>query len=469
MHNFYRTLKGIAAVAVMGAVVLTGTTRLARAQAAAGAAQPEKKVKDQGEYDIYNQVLKDTDPIKQIQDLDTWTQKYPESDWKDEARPFMYIQAYHKAKQPAKVVELGGQLMAKDLKATFKPDQILTILFMVCVNMAAIPSPTAAQFETGEKAARALQEFVPTFFTAANKPAGATDAAWNEGKTTMEKVAKDTLMYIASKPGADAMTRNATSKDPKDCVVAEEAYKKALQQFPDGAAIAYQLGRAFRCQQQASPEKVPMAIYEFARAAAIDPTLAGTMDPKALGTYLESAYNSYHGSLDGLEQLKQQAKATPLPPAGFTIETASAIAAKKQAEFEQSNPQLALWMKIKGALADTGGEQYFETQFKDSQAPALKGTLLEGKPACKSKELLVAIPLPDQKGTLQAEITLKLDAPLAGKPETGDTIQFAGVPKAFTKEPFMLTMEVAKADLQPPVKTTPCGAAPARKAAPKKK
>src|SRR5437016_4873582 len=150
----------------MGAVVLTGTVRPARAQAAAGAAQPEKKVKDQGEYDIYNQVLKDTDPTKQIQDLDTWTQKYPESDSKDEMRPFLYIQAYHKAKQSAKVVDLGGQLMAKDLKANFKPDQILTILFTVCVNVAAIPSPTPAQFAVGEKAAHALQEFVPTFFTA---------------------------------------------------------------------------------------------------------------------------------------------------------------------------------------------------------------------------------------------------------------------------------------------------------------
>ena len=471
MHSFYRTLKGIAAVAVIGAVVLTGNARPARAQAAAGAAQPEKekKVKDQGEYDIFNQARIDTDPIKQIQDLDTWTQKYPDSDYKDQDRPYMYIQAYHKAKQSAKVVDFGGQLMAKDLKANFQPDQILTILFMVCVNVAAIPSPTPAQFATGEKAAHALQEFVPTFFTAANKPASATDAAWNEGKATMEKVARDTLMFNASKPGADAMNRFATSKDPEDCVAAEDAYKKALQQFPDGAAIAYQLGRALRCQQLASPEKVPQAIYEFARAAAIDPTLSGTMDPKALETYLDNAYNTYHGSLEGLDQLKQQAKASPLPPAGFTIETASAILAKKQAEFEQSNPQLALWMKIKGALADTGGEQYFDTQLKDSQVPPLKGILLEGKPACKSKELLVAIPLPDATGPPQVEITLKLDAPLAGKPETGDSIQFPGVPKAFSKEPFMLTMEVNKADLQPAVKTSPCAAAPAKKAPARKK
>jgi hypothetical protein len=98
----------------------------------------------------------------------------------------------------------------------------------------------------------------------------------------------------------------------------------------------------------------------------------------------------------------------------------------------------------------------------------MKGTLLEGKPACKSKELLVAIPLPDQQGNPVAEITLKLDAPLAGKPEAGGTIQWKGVPKAFTKDPFMLTMEVEKAKLEN-LKSSPCAVAPAKKAAPKKK
>src|SRR5437868_887923 len=287
MHRLNRMFQVMAAAAVMLAVVLTGTVQPARAQAAPAQAAPEKKVKDQGEYDIYNQVLKDTDPAKQIQDLDTWTQKYPDSDYKNDDRPYLYLQAYNKAKQPAKVLELGEQLMSKDLKTVYKnPQQILTILFTVCVNLVAVPSPTPEQFATGEKAAHALQEFIPTFFTAANKPAGATDAAWNEGRGTMEKVAKDTLLFIATKPGADAMNHYTTSKDPKDCVAAEAAYRKALEQYADSAAIAYQLGRALRCQQTTSPEKVTQAIYEFARAAALDPTLGGTMDPKALQTYL---------------------------------------------------------------------------------------------------------------------------------------------------------------------------------------
>jgi len=483
LHISNRTYHRVAAIAIMGAVILTGTAQLAQAQAtaapaaAAPGAPPEKKVKDQGEYDIYNQTIKDqANPAVLLKDLDTWAQKYPETDYKDD-RLYYYIAAYNGTNQPAKVLEVGSSLMARDLKKVYSdpkagPQQVLTVLYMMSVNVLKLPTPSPDQLAAGDRAAHALQEFVPTFFTAANKPAGATDAAWTEGRTTMEKVAKDTLMYIATKPGADAMNRYTANKDPKkdssECVTAESTYKKALEQFPESAFIAYQLGRALRCQQTAGPEKVPQALYEFARAAALDPTLAGTMDAKALNSYLESAYNTFHGSLEGLDQLKTMAKASPLPPADLKIETATAIAARKQAEFEQTNPQLALWMKIKGALADPNNPTYFDTELKDSAVPPMKGTLVEAKPACKSKELLVAIPLPDQQGSPVAEIALKLDTPLTGKPEIGGTIQWTGVPKAFTKDPFMLTMETEKAKVEN-LKTTPCGAAPVHRPATKKK
>src|SRR5206468_10208662 len=60
-------------------------SQLAQAQAAQEKPAAEKKVKDQGEYDIYNQTLKDlANPAALLKDLDTWSQKYPDSDWKDD-------------------------------------------------------------------------------------------------------------------------------------------------------------------------------------------------------------------------------------------------------------------------------------------------------------------------------------------------------------------------------------------------
>jgi hypothetical protein len=187
---------------------------------------------------------------------------------------------------------------------------------------------------------------------------------------------------------------------------------------------------------------------------------------------LTNTYVNYHGGAEGLDQLKQQAKATPLPPANFTIESATKAAERKQKEFETKYPQLAMWLGIKGQLAGAGGPQYFESSLKNAAVPKLKGTVVEGKPACRSKELLVSVPEPEQQNA-QAVITLKLDAPLTGKPEAGE-IQWEGVPSAFNPDPFMLTMDTEKAKIEN-LKTTPCaGAAPARPAvrkggAPKKK
>jgi hypothetical protein len=455
----------MAMVAAISVGMLTGTAQFARAQAAAGAAaQPEKKPKDQGEFDIFNETIKDAaNPAKQLQDLDTWTQKYPESDFKDD-RLLFYISAYSGTNQPAKVVDTATQLLSKDLNATFKdPRQVASILFQTAFNVQKIPNPTPEQLATGQKAARQLLDFTPTYFTAANKPAGTTDAAWTDARNQLDIVGKAALVYLAMVPGNQALAPNP--KDPNNCAAAETAYTKALQDYPDSAQIAYALAGALRCQQTIKPEKVQQAIYEYARAAALEPSKGGIADPKTrqgIDTYVHSVYKNFHGSEEGLDQLKQLAVQSPLPPADFKLKTASEIAAEKEAEFAKSNPQLALWMGVKKQLSDTNGEQYFEGTLKNAAVPKLKGTLVEGKPACRSKELLVAIS--DAKNP---EVALKLDTALTGKPQTGVEIQWEGVPSAFTKEPFQLTMDTEKAKIEG-LKASPC-AVPARRAPSKKK
>ena len=69
--------------------------------------------------------------------------------------------------------------------------------------------------------------------------------------------------------------------------------------------------------------------------------------------FADQYYSTLHGSNEGLDKLKDQVKQSPLPPAGFKIKTATEVADEKQAEFEKTNPKLALWMKIKGALVFT--------------------------------------------------------------------------------------------------------------------
>ena len=96
---------------------------------AQGTAKPEKKYKDQGEYTVFNDVVKDVNGnnfTKAVTDLDAWTQKYPQTDFANE-RTYYYLRAYSGSNQPAKVLEIASQLMAKDIKATYSPFDALNI------------------------------------------------------------------------------------------------------------------------------------------------------------------------------------------------------------------------------------------------------------------------------------------------------------------------------------------------------
>lgn len=460
MHKWFSTASGAGVLGVFGMVVLLGTSLAAQAQAPAPAA---KKPANNVEYNLFNDVIKDiqaNNSAKAVTDLDSWTQQFPNSDYKDD-RLYYYMQAYSKANppQPTKVLDYGSQLMAKDLKATFNdpqgPTVVLNVLYLVTATVPTLPNPTPEQMALGEKAAKELLDYLPTFFAADKKPANTPDQAWAQARGQLETAAKKSLIALSLVPGNQAM-------DKKDCVAAEDSYKKGLLVYPDSSMHAYKLALALRCQQKESPDKIPQAVYEFERAAVIDPTLGGGADPKQIQTFADNAYATVHGGTDGLDQLKQQAKNSPLPPAGFTIKSATQIAQEKEQQFEQSNPQLALWMKIKGQLADTSGEQYFNDQLKNSAVPPLRGTLVEAKPECRPKELLVAVPLPDAAQPLRAEITLKLDAPLTGKPELNQEFHWEGVPSAFSKDPFMLTMDTEKAKIEG-LNTTACAAAPPRR------
>jgi hypothetical protein len=425
----------------------------------------QKKPKDQAEYELLNEVVKDlqTDnPVKALTDLDAWTRQYPGSDYGNE-RVYYYMDAYSKANppQPAKVVDLGSQLVAKGLRTVFPdsqqgPSMALNVLYLLTVTVPMLPSPTAEQIALGQRAAHDLMDYyLPTFFASNKKPVNMTDQAWSEARTQLETAAKKALIAISLIPGNQAM-----NKKPGDCVTAEDYFRRGLVLYPDSSVHAYQLAMALRCQQKESPDKIPQAVYEFERAAMVDPTLGGGADPLKIRDFADTAYVTVHGSTEGLDQLKRMVKNSPLPPPGFTIKTAVQIAQEKEAELEKSKPQLALWMKIKAQLIDTGGERFFNDNLKGSSVPQLKGTLLEAKPECGPKELLAAVPMPDAQKPLRAEITLKLDSALAGKLEPNQEFQWRGIPSAFSKEPFMVTMDTEKVKIEG-LRTTPCTAAQA--------
>jgi hypothetical protein len=492
VHKYMKTIIGTAAAAALGMIAMTTTAHYANAQAAAApapaaqapAGKKAKAVKDAQEYDIYNEVIKDSQanppaPKKFLADLDSWTQKYPTTDFSDR-RGMYYIQAYRANGDLGKALDAAKPLVDEGidtLKDGLENDgYVLNTLFLtsnVAAANAATGTPSPEELAIGAKAAQMLADFGRVFFAPEKKAATMTAADWAAGMKQIEDQAQATQFAIALYPATSALKPNAT--DPATCAAAEPLFKKASEQYPNSGAIAQQLAAVTRCQQAKDPSKVQQALYYYARAV-VDPVggVGGLDDKgqKTLDDYLKRIYTTIHGSDEGLAGLKELAAKSPTPPDGFKVKTASEIAVAAEEEFRTKNPQLAMWMSIKGQLADTNGQQYFDESLKEHDmsgeggAKLLKGKLLDAKPACRSKELLVSIPMPNATGAPVAEITLKLDAALTGKPETGTEIQFNGVPEAFTKEPFMLVMGSAK-DKIDGLNVTPCApAAPAKKAAP---
>ena len=70
------------------------------------------------------------------------------------------------------------------------------------------------------------------------------------------------------------------------------------------------------------------------------------------------------------------------------------------------------------------------------------------------------MPVPDASEPLQPEITLKLDKPLAGSPGLNQEFHWEGVATAFTKSPFMLTMDAELAKIEG-LAVAPCTVSPA--------
>jgi tetratricopeptide (TPR) repeat protein len=393
----------------------------AQTQPAAQPAQAQPQWKDQAEYDMYSAVQKETDPKKKLPLLQAWSDKYPDSQFKQQ-RLVAYLNVYQQLNDVPKLIATLKQMLDSDPKNL----QLMQgIMFYAMQSNDTGP----ANLEQAEKAANGALANLDV------KPAGVPDDQWPKYKPQVEALAHTTLGWVA-------MNR-------KNNTLAEEEFLKSLKVDPNQGQVDLLLAGVLRAQK--TPEKIAKALFFYARAAAYDgPGSLPAQIRQTYDDYLRKAYNSYHGQDDaGLTAIKTMAKSQPFPPDDFKVESAQEVASRQQQEFAKSNPQLAMWLNLKKELTGPNGQQFFESSMKGAMVPGgaggvqkFKGTIIEAKPAVRSKELVVGLADPKVP-----EITLKLDAPLTGKPELGCEIEFEGVPSAFTADPFNITFDAEKAKI----------------------
>ena len=445
-------------------ISLVAIATLAVGLQAQAPAKAEKNWKDRAEYDLYSEIIKpDATPAARLQNLDKWKAGYPQSEYADN-RLKIYLITYQQLNNHRAAFDTAAEILKTDPNDAASIQEILGFVRALMPQQAnaTLSAQNKADLDTAEKVARALLANPDAIYGADKKPQGVADDAWAKTKPTMVNFAQFTLGYIGT--------------TEKDTAKAETELTKTLQADPTNAQASYMLAGVLLGQQKEHPEKMQLALFEYARAASYEgPGALDANTRKSIDGFLAKAYNTYHGSAMGLDQVKTLAKASAMPSADFkilsTVDIAKAEEEKRQAAAKE-NPMLAFWNEIKEGLTGDGSAMYWEAMNGAAlpsgrpEVTKFKGKLVSATPETRPKELTLAI------GGDMPDVTLKLEEPLPGKMDPGGEISFSGVAKEFSKSPFMVTFEVSKDDIEGWTGKGPAGAprpAGATKKAPAKK
>jgi hypothetical protein len=442
------------AVIALGSLATLAVVAQAPAQDAAKApAQPQaKQWKDRAEYDLSDSILKEQNATTKLQLLKTWKEKYPTSDFKVD-RQLQIMDAYRQLANGKEMLGAAKEVIDLDPKN-------IQGLYWANLLTISLQDKSPEALASGEKFAKALLDAAPGFFDMSKKPEKIADDAWKKEESNMEKFAHRTLGWVD-------MQRKANED-------AEKELTTVLQLDPNDAEASSWLGTAVALQRKL--EKQSAALYDFARAAYHDgPGALPDAPRKVLQAYLEKTYVNFHGDKTGLDALIEAAKKDALPSATFHIESKDEVLAKQEEELKKTNPQLALWVKIKGELNGANGQQYFDSSLKGAAVPPpegiegvkkFKGWVVNAVPEKKPTSLILGI-----SGKEMSEVTLKFEKPLAAVPEKGAEIEFSGAPSAFDADSKMLTFDVEPDEVSGLPKPAPAkkAVAPVKKAGAAKK
>lgn len=394
-----------------------------------------RKFKNDQEQTLAIAANTEKDPKARLEKLDKWKNDFPVSDY-GEARTGLYFSTYGALKMYHEQVKAAEELRKK------LPDN-LDLLRTIFVDVQQIKPPTTDDLAALSDAAQYVVGHADDIFAAGKKPANQTADQWTQLKPQMVAYAQAQLDFVAETQGEDAV-------------------RARLKQDPTRIPLNVWLGKEILAQAKEHPEKQSNAIFNYARAASYTgPGCLPQADRAQMRSFVDKAYNTYHGSLEGEDKLLAMAANQPLPE-GFVIKSNVEIAKEGAAADEAdrlAHPMLASWRDVKAILRADGGQAKFDADIKDSALPKFKGKIVSMSPANRPKTVVVAV---EKDGV--PDCTLTFETSLAGKMEPGEELEFEGVAKSFTKDPYMLTLAVDKDKLTGWTgKNAPAGRGPAKR------
>jgi tetratricopeptide (TPR) repeat protein len=398
-----------------------------------------KQITDPAEYNLYVAMLNEQNPAKKMQLVDEFLAKYPNTVVKEDALESKLVAA-QQAQQPYEPVARALlQVNPKNLRA-------LVVLAFVFSQQ---PPPEAdPQFQQKVAEAESIAQRGLEVVGAAPKPENVSEADYQTSKKNTQATFHQTL-------GLVGLIR-------KDYPAAQNAFKQALTLSAGNATIAYRLAEAYRSEK---PIKYTEALWAYAHVIGIEgPMALAPLGKQQVEAYLDKFYKSYHGSDEGLDKLKADAKAAAFPPDGFKVLSREEVKANEPPPPPapvETDPTKMSFGQMKDVLA-AGGENAKTLWGKlKGTALGLEGKIVSATPATRPRTVRLSVTAKpdDPAGAYDVELVLAAASlrPIAA----GRTVEFEGTVNAYTESPISIRMVDGRI-------TTPPPAAPKKPAAKKK-
>ncbi|MGH9472581.1 MAG: hypothetical protein ACRD1M_07540 [Terriglobales bacterium] len=365
------------------------------------------------EYTAFTAAASSKDPTQQAQLAAAFVQKYPDSDYKDDA--------------------LQIELQAQYAVPSHRPEAVKT-----AQTLLRSPGATAQQLLIADT----IISFVLPSQVQTNDPDLAAKMA------TLSHAATCGQQLLASAPAAQqsrfgpimAKALGFAQLNTKQYDAAIATLSKAAQQNPKDPLLYYWMGVSEVTKP--TPDFIT-GIFDLAKASALAP------ETQAFSSYLNTVYTTYHGSTDGLQDVLATAKQSDTPPAGFHIGSKvdvenAAAEADYQAKLKALQNQLPPEDSFAGIKARLLKPDMAASEWKKVKGVGyeLEGVVTKVTP----KSVDIAVGVKDASASPAANVRLILAAPLTKKLAVGTDVTFDGVADAFRPNPpdpntpFLLTL-----------------------------
>ncbi len=378
-------------------------------------------IKDPAEYNAYMGAAQQTDPNAKISGFEAFLVQYPNSVMKQDVLETL-MGLYEQSNNQAKMLDAANRVLQAN------PNNVRALALMAYSNKGTQNWPAARKY--AEAGLQALPNLA--------KPEGVADADFAKQKAQLGQL----LNSIA---GFSALQM-------KDYPNAQKYLRASVEINPNNLQDVYPLALSYLT---ATPPDNVNGLFFIARTANL---AAGTADAPKIEAYGKSAYTKYHGTDEGWSDLMATAKATPLPPSGFTIAQYVPPTPAQQAHDlvkDKSPDDIKKMSFAEWELVLSSGEK----DDADKVWNVIKGLSLqmEGWVIKAASTQLDIAGTQDDNDAKRADITLTMTGPIPERlmPKEGATFDFEGTPASYEPSPFVMTMDKGELLTKAPLKKKP--------------